>query len=460
MPARKILGGITNMKLDTKKTIQVGFAFLSICAFWQMYNGIVPLILKSTFNMNETITGAIMAADNVLGLFLLPLFGGISDCCKNKMGRRKPFILFGTIAAVILMLMLPLIDNSYFANPSLGKEILFVGILGALLVAMGTYRSPAVALMPDITPKPLRSQANAIINLMGAVGGILYLLISSVLYSSSKVAGLEHVNYFLLFLIVAGIMLAALCIVMITVDEVKLSKEMADVEAAHPEWDLTEDDGSGNNELPKDVKRSLAFIVISVALWFIAYNALETWFTTFANVEWGLALGSANMFLTIATGGAILCYIPSGALAAKIGRKKTILLGVALMATCFVASFIFYLTFSGTFTMKETIFFYILLFVVGMGWAFINVNSLPMVIEMCKGSDVGKFTGYYYTFSMSAQIVTPILCGALLRYVGYGTFFPYAFVFMALAFVTMQFVKHGDGKVEAKKGLAAFEEMD
>ena len=448
------------MKLDTGKTVWIGFAFLSICAFWQMYNGIVPLILKTTFHMNETITGVIMAADNVLGLFLLPLFGGISDRCKNKMGRRKPFILFGTIAAVILMLLLPLIDNSYFENPTIGKEILFVAILGALLVAMGTYRSPAVALMPDVTPKPLRSQGNAIINLMGAIGGILYLLISSVLYSKSRTEGLEHVNYFLLFLIVAGIMLAALCIVMITVDERKLSDEVAKIEAEHPEWDLTEDDGSGNAELPKDVKKSLAFVLISVALWFIAYNALETWFTTFANVEWGLPLGSANLFLTIATGGAILTYVPSGALAAKIGRKKTILLGVVMMAACFVASFIFYLSFSGTFTTGDTILFYVLLFIVGMGWAFINVNSLPMVIEMCKGSDVGKFTGYYYTFSMSAQIVTPILCGALLRYVGYWVFFPYACVFMVLAFLTMQFVKHGDGNVKVKKGLAAFEEMD
>lgn len=448
------------MKLDTKKTIQVGFAFLSICAFWQMYNGIVPLILKTTFHMNETITGVIMAADNVLGLFLLPLFGGISDRCKSKLGRRKPFVLFGTIAAVILMLMLPLIDNSYFANPTVGKEILFVGILGALLVAMGTYRSPAVALMPDVTPKPLRSQANAIINLMGALGGIFYLLISSVLYSKSRTEGLEHVNYFLLFLIVAGIMLAALCIVMITVDERKLSAEMEKIEAQHPEWNLAEDDGSGNAELPKEVKRSLMFILVSVALWFIAYNALETWFTTFANVEWGLPLGSANLFLTVATGGAILTYVPSGALAAKIGRKKTILVGVLMMAVCFVAAFVFYLTFSGTFTTLDSVLFYALLFIVGMGWAFINVNSLPMVIEMCKGSDIGKFTGYYYTFSMSAQIVTPILCGALLRYAGYWIFFPYAVAFMVAAFFTMQFVKHGDGNVTAKKGLAAFEEMD
>ena len=173
------------MKLKIGQTIRVGFAFLSICAFWQMYNGIIPLILKNTFNMNETITGVIMAADNVLALFLLPLFGGISDKCKSKMGRRKPFILFGTIAAIGLMLLLPLVDNSYFDNPSLGKEILFVAILGALLVAMGTYRSPAVALMPDVTPKPLRSQGNAIINLMGAIGGVLYLGISTVLYNSN-----------------------------------------------------------------------------------------------------------------------------------------------------------------------------------------------------------------------------------------------------------------------------------
>ncbi len=449
------------MKLKTGQTIRIGFAFLSICAFWQMYNGIVPLILSNTFHLNETISGVIMALDNVLGLFLLPLFGGISDKCKSKLGRRKPFILFGTIAAAILMLMLPLIDNSYYENPTMMKEILFIGILGALLVTMGTYRSPAVALMPDCTPKPLRSQGNAIINLMGAVGGILYLGISSVLYSSKSArTQAEHVDYLLLFAIVAGIMLLALVIVMTTVNEVKITGEMAELEKQHPEWNLAEDDGSGNAELPKDVKKSLIFILLSVAMWFIAYNALETWFTTFANHEWGMALGSANMCLTIATGGAILTYIPSGALAGKIGRKKTILLGVLLMAICFVAAYVFYLTFSGEFTGTDTYLFYVILFIVGMGWAFINVNSLPMVIEMCKGSDVGKFTGLYYTFSMTAQIVTPILCGALLRYVGYGVFFPYALVFMAIAFITMQFVKHGDSKNIDKKGLEVFEDMD
>ena len=222
------------MKLKTWQTIRIGFAFLSICTFWQMYNSVIPLVLTNTFHMDETLSGVIMAMDNILALFLLPLFGMLSDKCKSGMGRRKPFILFGTIAAVILMVFLPMIDNSYFLQPSMQKQIFFIAILGALLVAMGTYRSPAVALMPDVTPGPLRSKANAIINLMGAIGGILYLGIAAVLYSDSRVGGLEHVNYLPLFLIVAGIMLIALLIVMITVDEVKLHGELLEYEREHP----------------------------------------------------------------------------------------------------------------------------------------------------------------------------------------------------------------------------------
>ena len=163
------------MKLNNKRTILVGLAFLSICAFWQMYDSIVPLILTKTFHMNETFSGAIMAADNILALFLLPFFGSVSDKSHSKLGKRMPFILFGTGCAIILMNILPLLDNSYAAQPSGFKTASFVIVLGLLLVAMGTYRAPAVALMPDVTPKPLRSRANAIINLMGAVGGILYL---------------------------------------------------------------------------------------------------------------------------------------------------------------------------------------------------------------------------------------------------------------------------------------------
>lgn len=443
------------MKLDAKKTVQMGFAFLSICAFWQMYNALIPLVLTSTFHLNETISGVIMAMDNVLALFLLPMFGAISDKCKSKMGKRKPFILFGTIAAVILMMLLPIVDNSYFANPTIEKEILFIGILGALLVAMGTYRSPAVALMADCTIKPFRSRANAIINLMGAIGGIIYLGVAAVLYPASKIKNLDHVNYISVFAVVAGIMLVSLCIVMITVDEVALNRQVENYELLHPEEVFTIEDESGNEVLPKEVKRSLVFLLISVALWFIAYNGMETWFTTYAVKMWDMALGDASLCLLVATAGAIVFFIPSGIVASKIGRKKTILLGIVILGGSFFAGFIFTLihpSFSPV--------LYVLFACVGIGWAFINVNSLPMVVEMCKGSDIGKFTGYYYTFSMAAQIVTPIVAGWLLLHVGYITLFPYATVFAIMAFITMMFVKHGDGNVEAKRGLEAFEDMD
>lgn len=443
------------MKLNTRQTIRIGFAFLSICAFWQMYNSVIPLMLTNTFSMNETFSGMIMAADNVLALFLLPLFGGISDRCHSRIGKRKPFILCGTIAAVFFMLMIPFLDNAYFTEPSTTKQVIFICVLGGLLVATGTYRSPAVALMPDVTPKPLRSRANAIINLMGAVGGILYLLIASVMYSSSRTKGLAHVNYVPLFLVVAGIMILSLIIVMSAVDEVKLNAEMEAYEAAHPEENLAEESPEGKEVLPKDVKRSLTFLLISIALWFIGYNAVETWFTTFASRMWDMSLGGASMCLTIATGGAILSYIPVGQLASRIGRRKTIIGGVLLLTACFAAAFVYTCLFH---TFHAAL--YLLFLLVGLAWASINVNSLPMVLEMCSGSDVGKFTGYYYTFSMAAQIVTPIVAGFLLNRIGYNALFPYAAVFVFGSFLTMTMVRHGDNKVEAKKGLEAFDVDD
>ena len=443
------------MKLDTKQTVKVGFAFLSICAFWQMYNSVIPLMLTNTFHLNESISGVIMAADNVLALFLLPLFGGLSDRCRLKMGKRKPFILFGTLAAVVFMLLLPVMDNLFFTGKSVVTEILFIVILGCLLVAMGTYRSPAVALMPDVTPKPLRSRGNAVINLMGAVGGVLALLVASVMYSTSRTAGKEHVDYFPLFAVVAGIMLVSLFVVVFLVDEVGLNHKMLAYEEAHPEDNLLEQDEKGEEVVPKEVKKSLTFLLVSIALWFMGYNAVETWFTTYANHMWDMSLGSASTCMTVATGGAILSYIPSGYVASKIGRRKTIMSGVLLLASCFFGAFLYTCAYD---TFRWPL--YILFLLLGVAWAFINVNSLPMVLEMCKGSDVGKFTGLYYTFSMTAQIVTPILAGTLLNRVGYKVLFPYCALFVAGSFVMMFFVKHGDNKVEAKRGLEAFDVDD
>ncbi len=436
------------LKLNYKRTLLIGFAFMSICAFWQMYDSVVPLILRDTFGIGDTFSGLIMAADNVIALFLLPLLGSLSDKIDTRIGKRMPFVIVGTGIAVILMNILPILDNSYFDAPSKILLVLFVVILGVLLITMATYRSPAVALMPDLTPKPLRSKGNAIINLMGAIGGVFYLILTAVLYPASKTEGLEHVNYQLLFVIVSAFMAISVIVLFFTVKEKRILAEVKAYEDAHPEENLAQDDGSGNEVLPKEVKRSLGFLLASISLWFIGYNAVTTAFTKFANTVWNMQIGSASLCLTVATAGAIISYIPIGIIASKLGRKKTIIGGTILLASCFGAVAI-YSFFSSSFTPV----LYAGFALVGLAWAGINVNSLPMVVEMCKGSDVGKFTGIYYTFSMSAQIITPILSGLLLEYVGYHTLFPYAAIAVIASTITMLFVKHGDAKPEKKKDL-------
>ena len=429
------------MKLDTKRTILIGFAFLAISAFWQMYDNIIPLILKYFFNIGDTLSGGIMALDNIFALFMLPIFGALSDKVSTNRGKRTPFIFVGTILAVIFMIFLPIAAN-------MRNLALFIVMLLLTLIAMSTYRSPAVSLMPDVTPKPLRSKGNAIINLMGAVGIILVLGLTMVL-SGSKDNNTP--NYIYLFLAVAAIMIIALVILLTKVDENKFVAERIALEKEYG-IDEVEDDGSGNAKLPADVKRSLIFLLLSVAFWFMAYNGVTTAFSKYATETWGMGGGSYAGAMMLASIGALIAFVPVGIISSKLGRKKVILFGVILLAASWLAAFMFKTPNAGI---------YVVFVLVGVAWASINVNSYPMVVEMCKGSDIGKFTGYYYTFSMAAQVFTPILSGFFLEHVGYWTLFPYATIFSAVAFVTMLQVKHGDSKPDApKKGVEAFEDLD
>lgn len=414
------------MKLNYKRIFFIGFAFLSISAFWQMYDSIIPLILQNTFHLDETLIGTIMAGDNVLAVFLLPLFGALSDKVVSPLGKRTPFIIAGTTAAVISMLILPFADN----NTNLA---LFVIALGFTLLSMAFYRSPAVALMPDLTPKPLRSQANAVINLMGAIGSIYSLIMISLLVGKQ-----DQPSYLPLFLSVALLMILAVIMLVCSTREKKIAAQIA---AEYPDEVTDEAGADGKTAMPPAVKKSLVFLLASIFLWFTAYNAVTTAFSRYAQVVWDIPGGGFANCLMVATVAAIISFIPAGMIASRIGRKKTILGGVVLMTACYIGA--------ACFTSYHPL-INVGFALIGIGWAAINVNSLPMVVEMSRSCDVGKYTGLYYIFSMSAQIITPILSGFLLGHVSYRTLFPYAAIFSALAFVTMSFVKHGDSRPEKK----------
>ena len=437
------------MKLNYKRTLLVGLAFLSICAFWQLYDNVVPLILKNTFDIPDDIAGVIMALDNVLALFLLPLFGKLSDRTHTRLGRRMPYILGGTLAAVVLMNLLPVADGAR-------SLWLFVVALGLLLLAMGVYRSPAVALMPDVTPKPLRSKGNAIINLMGTLGGVFTLAATGLLVTRDA-TGRE--NYSALFLAVSILMLAAVVVLLLTIRENRLAREVElqnlatqGEDAAQAQADETPSTGAGFSSLDPALRRSLILILCSVSLWFMGYNAVTTAFTKYVSVQWGYDIKAASQCLMVATVGAVVSYLPVGFLSSRFGRKRVIQAGVLLLAACFGTAALF-AQFSPV--------LYGIFALVGAAWAMINVNSYPMVVEISKSGDVGKYTGYYYTFSMAAQIVTPIVSGWLLENVGYYTLLPYAAVMVALSFVTISLTRHGDSRPQPPRSrLEAFDAGD
>lgn len=424
------------MKLNYKRTILVGFAFFLISAFWQAYDTIIPLILTNKFEMKQTWSGVIMSLDNIFAVFMLPFFGNLSDKSNTKFGKRTPFIVVGTILAVIFFTLLGFVNT---------LTVFILLLLGAL-ISMAIFRSPAVALMPDVTVKPLRSKANAVINLMGTFGGILILLLGKVLKTSEE--GKTDFHFYIIA--VCAVMIVALVIFLLTVKEPLWVREMQEeTERLGCDKETEEREVSGG-KLSKRQFVSLILILASVALWYIGYNAVTSKYsvyaTKFLKVDY-------NTTLLIAQAAAIVSYIPVGLVASRIGRRKTILAGIIMLFSAFFgACFIR----EGTSALSMTLLFCL----AGIGWATINVNSFPMVVELAKGSDVGKYTGYYYTASMAAQIITPIASGALMDWIGYESLFPYAAAFVALAFLTMFFVRHGDAKPEAKVGIEALDIQD
>lgn len=520
------------MKMNYKRTFCVGFAFFLICAFWQAYDTIIPKILTDKFGMSQSWSGVIMALDNVLALFLLPLFGTLSDRTKSRMGRRTPYILIGTVLAAVFFVGLSYGDYMQLSRlrgvsntdrqaltllyeaeyekelktPD-GKEyvfsdtaregteaisrdrftaitmeisddngqirtnpdyinyvvparqayawqqtvqspvtlIFFIVLLLLVLLSMSSFRSPAVALMPDVTVKPLRSKANAVINLMGAAGGIIVLALGLV-FGTGKI-GNALMSYTPFFFVIAGIMLVSLAVFMLTVREPRFVKEMEEQSKKYHVGEVPEENRKEGEKLSRKELASLLLILCSVVLWYMGYNAVTSKYSVYAGKVLNL---DYNLTLMIANGAAIISYLPVGILSSKLGRRKMILIGVGILGiSFFTASFMR----AGSPVMLMNLLFAM----AGIGWATINVNSYPMVVELAEGSDVGKYTGFYYTASMAAQTLTPILSGFLMDR-KFTVLFPYAAIFVGLSFVTMLFVKHGDSRPEAKHGLEAFED--
>ena len=513
------------MKLNYKRIILVGFAFFLIQAFWQAYDNTIPMILTNKFGMSQAWSGAIMALDNVLALFMLPLFGAISDKHHSKWGRRTPFIVVGTLIAAVMLIALSFVDNAQLhhisdvaaiddpaaletiydreadetlltpggqkfvlsrqftkeeftqirsqitvdgaavTNPDYTNYVMparqacawdatakspvtlvfFIALLLVILVSMSVFRSPSVALMPDVTLKPLRSKANAVINLMGSAGGILVLVLGMVFATSAvRNSLMSYTGY---FAVIAAIMLAALVVFMLTVRENEWAAEMQQ-QSVELGLEDKEEAATGERKLSVDEVKSLIFLLLSIVLWFFGYNAVTSKYSVYAS---NILHKDYNLTLIIAQAAAIISYLPVGFIASKVGRKKTILAGVVMLTAAFTtASFMS--------AESPTMLMNAMFALAGIAWATINVNSFPMVVEMCSGGNVGKYTGFYYTASMAAQVVTPVLAGTLMRSISYRILFPYAAFFVALSFMTMCFVRHGDSKAEAKRGLAAFED--
>ena len=509
------------MKLNYKRIILVGFAFFLIQAFWQAYDNTIPMILTNKFGMSQAWSGAIMALDNVLALFMLPLFGAISDKHHSKWGRRTPFVVVGTLIAAVMLIALSFVDNAQLhhisdvaaiddpaaletiydreadetlltpggqkfvlsrqftkeeftqirsqitvdgaavTNPDYTNYVMparqacawdatakspvtlvfFIALLLVILVSMAVFRSPAVALMPDVTLKPLRSKANAVINLMGSAGGILVLVLGMVFATSAvRNSLMSYTGY---FAVIAAIMLAALVVFMLTAAEMQQQSVELGLEDK-------EEAATGERKLSVDEVKSLIFLLLSIVLWFFGYNAVTSKYSVYAS---NILHKDYNLTLIIAQAAAIISYLPVGFIASKVGRKKTILAGVVMLTAAFTtASFMS--------AESPTMLMNAMFALAGIAWATINVNSFPMVVEMCSGGNVGKYTGFYYTASMAAQVATPMLSGLLMDRMGMHVLFPYAAVFTALAFVTMLFVRHGDSKPEVKRGLEALDEME
>lgn len=451
------------LKLNVKRTFIIGFAFFGILMLWQVYNTYCPLflteILINKFEGKDTdyqyIVGVMMALDNLFALFMLPLFGSLSDKTNTKFGKRMPYIVIGTILSAIVF---PLIAVM-FAIKSLAGVIIMMCLT---LVFMQMYRNPAVALMPDITPKPLRSKANAIINVVGYVGAILGGAVAMFIpFAKFK----TNTGVLLIpFLASCVAMIGTIIVLFIKIKENKIIEEMKeDMQRGEEETEL-EEKVVENAPLSRKNKISLIILIVAVFLWFASFNSVETFWSSYGQNH--LKIGNYSLFTIVLTIASLSAFVPAALVAEKIGRKWTIVIGlgcvmVGLMLITFIPQNPEIIGFTIDGEIHKTPFaLYPCFALCGIGWAFINCCSYPMVVELANGNNVGKYTGLYYAASMLAQTLTPVVAGLLVyKAEKWDILFVYATIVMAAALIVFVFVNNIKTKnVKIKKGLEAFDQ--
>jgi len=404
---------------NKKKIFILGFGFFGVSIIWAMYNAYVPIFLKS-FKLTSFIIGIVMTVDNIFAILLLPFLGALSDRTRTRLGRRRPYILAGAPLAMLFFLLIPY--TRLFENLAL---MMFTIIL--MNLSMAFFRTPVVALMPDITPSHFRSQANGIINFMGGLGALLVFFAGKPLYDSN-----------ITYPFIAGglLMLLACLIVVFTIKEDRPFIEEEDREGKKPTVSFRES-FSAFYENIKDIfsgDRSLLFILFSIFFWFVGFNSIETFFTSYAKFYLGIKESTGALVLGVFSLSFMVSALVTGYIGAKRGRNKTIRAGLLIITVIMITSMLF----------RNFIYIAILFLIGGFGWALINVNSLPMVVDMTSLKKVGGYTGLYYFFSQAANIIAPPLSGISIDLFGYPSLMVFASFFFILSFITMHFVRRGE----------------
>ena len=401
-------------RLAAGRTFLLGFGFFGVSVIWALYNAYVPIFLKESFHLSSTLIGLTMTIDNILAILLLPWLGALSDRTRSRLGRRRPYILIGSALALGFFLLIPA-ANAY---QRLGLMML---VVVAMNLSMALFRSPVIALMPDITPSRFRSQANGIVNFMGGLGALLVFFGGKPLYDRQPS---------LPFVVGGLVMFAASMLVVI------LIREPAAERGQEERFSIADSFRALAANL-KDVfagEKSLFFILLAILCWFIGYNAIETFFTSYAKYHLGMKESTGALILGFFSVTFMAASLGAGFLGARLGRKRTIRIGLLVVCATMVLAL----------ALKSFLPLAVIFAVGGLGWSLVNVNSLPMVVDMTTLEKVGGYTGLYYFFSQAANIIAPPVAGALIDAFGYASLMVFASVLFVAAFFVMSLVRRGE----------------